>query len=210
MSRVPSSDRIGSSPRSCPRSCPGPRLRRGRGRWRAVALVAVGAAAGAIAPLDDDRAHAEETEAGHTFGVGYKVGNGLGPFGIDGIYRPVSHLAIDVQASYVSNSAPGTENAWGIGFAPMAAVEWKSQGHSPYFGAGLIYKYERLNGSGASASGFFFNTGVQLRFNSGLAVLGGIGVNHLGNGLQGLDGNFFALTEPGWHFNLEAGLRYFF
>jgi hypothetical protein len=92
----------------------------------------------------------------------------------------------------------------------MVAFDWKSQGHSPYLGAGFIYKYERLSGNGSSATGFFINTGVQLRFASGLGIIGGIGVNHLGTGLGGLDGNFFNVTDDGWHFNVEAGARYYF
>jgi len=156
---------------------------------------------------------AEELDAGHGIGVGYKIGNGLGFFGADVVARYIPHVAVDLQANYVSvsMSQPGgsTLTATGFGLAPTVQAQWKTIGHTPYIGVGLVYVRESLQGVTASATGFLLNAGYEWRFASGVGVLVGIGLDDLGT-VHATDGTTTLDAPGGLLFNIEAGVRYFF
>jgi hypothetical protein len=158
-------------------------------------------------------ARAEETDSGHGIGVGYKIGNGLGFVGADVVGRYIPHVAIDLQANYVSVSV-GQPNgsaltASGYGFAPMVQAQWKTIGHTPYLGVGLVYAHESLEGATASATGFLLNAGYEWRFASGVGVLVGGGIDDLGT-IHATSPTATLDAPGGVLFNLEAGVRYFF
>jgi hypothetical protein len=158
-------------------------------------------------------AEAEE-ESQRTYGIGYRAGNGLGLAGVDATARWIPHVAVDLQLAYAADSTTGV-SGHGFGVSPMIQGDWRSAGHSPYIGAGYVYKYEWFkadaggNSTGRGNSGFFFNAGYKLRFSSGISALLGIGVIHMGDKYEGIDNSFFTVAH-GWYFNWEAGLQYFF
>lgn len=156
---------------------------------------------------------AEETDSGHGIGVGYKIGNGLGFVGADVVARYIPHVAIDLQANYVSASVQqpdgSTLTASGYGLAPMVQAQWKTIGHTPYLGIGFVYAHESLEGVTASATGFLLNAGYEWRFASGVGVLVGGGLDDLGT-IHATNGTTTLDAPGGAHFNIEAGVRYFF
>lgn len=157
--------------------------------------------------------HAEETDGGHGIGLGYKIGNGLGFVGADVVGRFIPHLAIDLQANYLSVSvgqpSGSSLTATGYGFAPMLQAQWKTIGHTPYLGVGLVYAHESVEGASASATGFLLNAGYEWRFASGVGVLVGAGIDDLGT-IHATSPTATLDAPGGVLFNLEAGVRYFF
>jgi hypothetical protein len=165
-------------------------------------------AAALSAALPSNPAHAEETEP-HLFGVGYKIGNGLGFLGADVIIRGIPHVTFDLQANYFSVSSTGTDSASGYGLAPTVQLQWSPVGHTPYLGLGYVYAHVSSGQATASASGFLINAGYEWRFASGIGILVGGGAAYLGN-IQATNGVDTISVAGGWHPNLEAGLRYYF
>jgi hypothetical protein len=158
-------------------------------------------------------ARAEETE-GHPFGVGYKIGNGIGLLGADLIVREIPHVAFDLQANYLSESIDegygSTETATGYGFAPTVQLQLKSFGHTPYVGIGFAYVHLSMGEVTGSASALLVNIGYEWRFASGVGILLGGGLADIGSiNAMGADGS--SIHESGGaHFNIEAGVRYYF
>jgi hypothetical protein len=147
---------------------------------------------------------AEEVQA-RKIGVGYKIGNGIGFAGGDVVLRLVPHVVFDFQASYAS-----IDGMTGYGLAPTVQLQLKDVGHTPYLGVGIQYANLSDADRGGYATGFVANAGYEWRFASGVGVLVGGGVQDLGKvhvtkGIAASDGN-----SGGVHFNIEAGVRYFF
>jgi hypothetical protein len=164
---------------------------------RTLSLVAVLLAA-------SKTARAEEVVQ-RKIGVGYKLGNGIGFAGGDVILRLLPHVVVDVQASYASWG-----DASGFGIAPTVQIDLKTIGHTPYLGAGLVYAEMSNAVARADVTGLVANAGYEWRFASGLGLMAGAGVQDVGSvhaqsGANSLDG-----PDIGVHFNLEAGVRYFF
>jgi hypothetical protein len=152
---------------------------------------------------------AAEAVASKKLGVGYKIGNGLGFVGGDVIVSPIEHLSFDLQANWFRISSNGS-SASGYGLAPAAQVHLLAGNvSSPYMALGFLYATLTREGVTASAKGFFVNLGYEWRWGSGLGILLGGGVNHLGaihvtNGVDTLD------APGGTNVNIEVGLRYMF
>jgi hypothetical protein len=142
-------------------------------------------------------------------GVGYKLGNGLGFVGADIIVAPIEHLAVDLQVNYESFSEPNG-SATGVGFAPSIQGRLNgSQLSTPYLGVGWVHASLSLQNVSASVSGFFANAGYEWRWDSGLGILLGGGVAHLG-AVHATDGVTTITRNGGWFPNLEFGVRYMF
>lgn len=141
------------------------------------------------------------------FGLGYKVGNGLGFAGGDLIISPVPHVALDLQANYMSVSTSyGT--AGGYGLAPAIQVYLAEPGHhTPYIDVGYIYATMSLQTVKASASGYFLNGGYEWKWFSGrFCLLLGAGIEYLGT-IYATDGVTTINTPGGVHFNIEVSPR---
>jgi hypothetical protein len=139
-------------------------------------------------------------------GVGYKVGNGLGLEGGDVVLRLLPHIVFDLQASYASSGG-----ASGFGVAPTVQVDLKSVGHTPYVSAGVIYFQISDANSAGHVTGFVANAGYDWRFASGIGLMVGAGVGDAGAVHVTRGGAAdFSTSNIGVHFNLEAGVRYFF
>jgi len=173
-------------------------------------LVSLLAVVAVLGPSTSARADESAGEvASKRLGVGYKIGNGLGFVGADVIIVPMDHLSLDLQANYLSvGTDAGT--ATGYGLAPSVQAHlFKGQVSSPYLGLGYVFASLSLDTITSSTSGFFANVGYDWRWSSGLGILVGAGVAHLGNvhatnGVETLD------RPGGTLFNLEVGLRYMF
>jgi hypothetical protein len=142
-------------------------------------------------------------------GIGYKIGNGLGLVGADIVVAPIEHLAFDVQLNYFSASeASGT--AHGYGFAPAAQGRlFGGQRSTPYVGLGLAHISLTLDNVTATGTAVFANLGFEWRWPSGLGILLGGGVSHLGT-ITATDQVTTISQKGGWLPNLEVGLRYMF
>src|SRR5262245_35996733 len=161
-----------------------------------AAAMLVGRAAAALA---------DEPPPHKFLGVGYKIGNGMGVIGGDVIISPIDHLTFDLQANYFAEAG-----AAGYGLVPMLQVHlFSGQVSSPYLGAGVLYATLSMDNVTASATGVVANAGYEWRWASGLGILLGGGINHLGN-IHATDG-VTTVDAPGvTQFNIEAGLRFMF
>jgi len=164
---------------------------------------------GAGAPAGYPPPAAESPAAGKKLGVGYKIGNGLGFLGADIVVAPIEHVAVDLQVNYFSASQPnGT--AHGFGFAP--AVQGRLNGgqrSTPYLGLGLAHISLTLDNVTASGTAVFANLGYEWRWDSGLGILLGGGIAHLGT-ITASDQVTTISRKGGWLPNLEFGVRYMF
>jgi hypothetical protein len=139
-------------------------------------------------------------------GVGYKLGNRLSFLGADVIVAPIEHLALDFQASVISESSVS-----GYGIAPALQGRLNAgQTHSPYVALGFLWMKAKLGAQSGSAAGGFLNVGYEWRWSSGLGILLGGGISTLANEIRLTDGIVIALQPGGLRPNLEAGLRYTF
>ena len=150
----------------------------------------------------------EAASATH-FGLGYKIGNGLGLVGGDIIIGPFPHVAIDLQANYMSgDTSYGT--ATGYGLAPALQVYFMPPGrHTPFIDVGYLYATMSLQNVKASATGFFINGGYEWKWTPGFSLLLGAGVGYLGT-IHATDGITTIDRSGGTHFNLEVGPRFMF
>ena len=143
-------------------------------------------------------------------GVGYKIGNGMGFVGGDIVVNVVDHLALDVQANWMSEDVGNQQTATGWGFGAEAQLFLKAgQVSSPYLGLGLLRASMSVGDATASATGYFANVGYEFRWSWGLGILLGLGGGYIGSvhaqsATQSID------VPAGGSFNLEAGLRYMF
>lgn len=176
--------------------------------WAAAAALIVSVVS-APARAQTATASEEPAVASKRLGVGYKAGNGLGFVGADVIISPVDHLTFDLQANYFSaKTNSGTASGYGLAPAIQGHL-FKGQVSSPYIGLGYVFASLSLDNVSASASGVFGNVGYEWRWESGLGIILGAGVGHLGtvhatNGVETLD------APGGTYFNLETGLRFMF
>jgi hypothetical protein len=157
-------------------------------------------------------ARAEETDA-QPFGIGYKIGNGIGFVGGDLIVRAIPYVSLDLQANYVSvpvDQGNGTiASATGYGFAPMVQGQLKPVGHTPYLGLGFVYAHLSLGDVTGSVSALLVNAGYEWRFASGVGILLGGGIAEIGS-VHAMSSTSSIDESGGLHFNIEAGLRYYF
>ena len=143
------------------------------------------------------------------------AGNGIGLVGADLIVRAVPYVAVDLQANYLAVSVDQgtgmTATASGYGFAPTLQAQLKPVGHTPYLGLGFAYVHLSLNDVTGSASALLVNAGYEWRFASGVGVLLGGGIADIGSvHAMSADGSTMISESGGVHFNLEAGVRYYF
>ena len=158
-------------------------------------------------------ARAEETD-GHPVGVGYKIGNGIGFLGADVVVRAIPHLALDLQANYLSEAVntgyTTTDTATGYGLAPTLQFQFKTVGHTPYIGLGFAYVHLSLRDATGTTSALLVNFGYEWRFASGVGVMVGGGIADIGGiNVVGSDGTSIS-ASGGVHANIEAGVRYYF
>ncbi len=144
-----------------------------------------------------------------SFGVGYKIGNGLGFQGADVVIGLTDQFSLGLQANNFSSTDSAGSKISGYGVAPFAEYRLNVSGSTPYLSAGLLYATLTLDDVRASASGGFANIGWQWRWQFGLAVHVGAGVGYLGS-VKATDGINSIERSGGAHFNIESGLRYFF
>jgi hypothetical protein len=161
-------------------------------------------------------ATAAESEV-HTFGVGYKIGNGLGFAGGDLIVRAWPHVSFDLQVNYLSASDTSygdTLTLSGVGFAPGVHLQLKPVGHTPYVSVGALYlrfsAHDDVNSGTGTATGFFANVGYEWRFASHIGVLVGAGISDLLTLHGDTEAASFTYKPDKVFFNIESGLRYFF
>jgi hypothetical protein len=143
------------------------------------------------------------------FGLGYKLGNGLGFLGADAILSPLPHVALDFQVSAFSAATTGG-SASGVGLAPMLQLFFSDPGRStPYLGFGWLHASASLQNITASVSGYAANVGYEWKWSSGFGILLGGGVAVLGKATA-TDGVNTVSISGGVHPNLELGLRFLF
>jgi hypothetical protein len=168
-----------------------------------------------VSLAEPNAARAEETDA-QPLGIGYKIGNGIGVVGGDVIVRAIPYVALDLQANYLSISQTDqgtgtTVTASGYGFAPTVQGQLKPVGHTPYLGLGFAYAHLTLGGTSGSVSALLVNAGYEWRWASGVGLLVGGGIQDIGSvHLMSADGSSSISESGGVHFNLEAGVRYYF
>lgn len=141
-------------------------------------------------------------------GIGYKLGDGIGFAGADLIVSPVSHLTLDLFASYLSVTASDGSSGGTIALAPAIQVHlfdgWRS---SPYVALGVQYVSITVGGATATGTGAFGNIGWDFRFTNGFGILAGIGVQEF-QATASNGGTMVTVGSNGPAFNLELGLRY--
>jgi hypothetical protein len=143
-------------------------------------------------------------------GVGYKAGNGIGFLGGDVIVNVVPHVAIDAQASYFSLATSDGQTGTGYGLAPAVHGElYVGQRSTPYAAVGLQYASLTVGSATGTGAGGFVNLGYEWKWQSGLGIQLGGGVQYLSK-IEATDGNTTLMTGGKVNPNLEIGLRYMF
>lgn len=150
-------------------------------------------------------AHAQEPseQPAKRIGIGYKAGNGIGFSGGDLIIGVLPHLVLDVQVAAVSG--------FDSGFAVAPAVQGYlyPRTSSPYIGAGVQHIRISLGDVKANGTGYFANLGYEWRWDHGLGILVGGGVQYLDE-ITATNGTQSASVGGGFNPNIELGLRYRF
>ncbi len=188
-----------------------------------IAILAISAAAAADPPAAPPPAPPNATDAlpppapmvmptppEKLFGIGYKLGDGIGFLGGDVIINPVPHVSIDLYGTYLPLTASNGENGTAYAFAPAI------QGHlfagrrsTPYAAVGLQYVHATLGDAVASGNGFFANLGYEWKSQSGFGVLLGGGVQYLQK-VEATNGTTMVSIGGQLNPNLELGIRYMF
>ncbi|HET7826629.1 MAG TPA: hypothetical protein VFK90_14940 [Anaeromyxobacter sp.] len=146
----------------------------------------------------------EAPDAGQTsFGVGWHLGNGLGPLGAD-VIAAWPHFALELQVAYIRESS-GVGAVTGYAFAPAVRTYLFAAGSSPFALVGASLEQRRDGFASTMRGGLFANLGYEWRFESGIGLLAG-----LGGGWVGASGGVISPREPGFGLNAELGLRYMF
>lgn len=145
----------------------------------------------------------QETASSPTFGVGYKLGNGVGFAGIDLIASPIPHLAFELQLSHLADFESG------YAILPSAVGTLRATGSTPYVKVGALYLAVSDSDVTVTGSGGFANIGYEWRFNSGLGIQLGGGVGYIQD-ITAVSGNTIVSIGGEAHANLELGLRYRF
>ncbi len=145
----------------------------------------------------------------HRFGLGYKIGNGLGFVGLDLVAAISDRISLGIQGNYLSSTTSVSETATGYGVVPFAQFRLRPAGSTPYLSAGPLYATLSLDDVQASAWGGVANLGWEWVWSSGLSVNIGAGVGYLGT-IKATSG-FSSIEQPGGAaFNIESALRYYF
>ncbi len=155
-----------------------------------------------LASLASSDAHAAPDE-GPSFGVGYKVGNGVGFTSLDLLVSPIPRLTIELQAAYL----PDFDSGYGV--LPALVGSLKKTGSTPYVKAGAIYVTATDDQATASGTGVFANIGYEWKLDSGLGIQLGGGINYIGE-ITAVSGNTVVTLGGEAAPNLELGLRYRF
>jgi hypothetical protein len=146
-------------------------------------------------------------------GIGYKIGNGVGFVGGDVVIAPVPHLALDLQANYLSAQvSDGFSSRTATGWAVAPSVQgrlYSGQVNTPYVGLGFVHLALTLDNVTANVNGFFMNLGWEWRWDSGLGILLGGGFAHV-TSAHATDGVTSISRGSATMPNLEVGLRYMF
>jgi hypothetical protein len=143
-------------------------------------------------------------------GVGYKLGDGIGLYGADVIVHPVPHLYVDLYGTYVSLSTSTGDSVTGYAIAPAVQVQLHDGGRStPYLAVGTQYVHLTLLDATGSGNGVFANAGYEWKWQSGLGILLGGGIQYItkveaSNGVMTY--TMGGVAAP----NLEFGVRYMF
>ena len=145
----------------------------------------------------------------HTFGVGYKIGNGLGFVGADVVVGLGEHLSLGLQANYFAFKMDNDETATGYGGVPFVQYRFFKPRSSPYVSAGPVYAHLGFNNVTASATGALANVGWEWVWARGLSLNVGAGIAHLG-AVKATDGITSIEKPGGTFFNIESALRYYF
>jgi hypothetical protein len=131
--------------------------------------------------------------------AGYKIGNGLGPAGVDLVVQPLPRWGLDVQIA---------RSAIGVDFAP--ALQYQLD---PASGTYVSLGYNRtaleVFGQPLGRNGLFANVGRQWQPWPKVGVIAGVGYH---TALPSTDVVFGqTVTSAGWGaVNFEFGLRYYF
>jgi hypothetical protein len=164
-------------------------------------------------------AWAEEVPAQHhrIVGLGWKVGNGLGPRGADLVVAPWPSLAFELHVAAlreeVDEPTPDEPTGWGI--VPLArlyplANRSNATGVTPHVSAGVHYSRWEFGALRWSRTELVVNGGPEWRW-SGLRLLLGAGIHYARRGLRRSNGSEWVEVDGGRPLlNLEAGLRYMF
>ena len=171
-----------------------------------IAVLALSSVASAQAPSETTASSPPEK----TFGIGYKAGNGIGFLGGDVIINPLPHLSLDLYGTYVVMTASNGDK--GTGFALAPAIQghlFDGQRSTPYAAVGLQYAKMSLDGATASGVGTFANLGYEWKWDSGLGVQLGGGVQYLSK-VEATNGTTSVMLGGKLNPNLEIGIRYMF
>lgn len=137
--------------------------------------------------------------------MGYHPGNFIGPLAFDVIFRALPHVTLDVQVGYSKESGPVRR----LGIAPHLQWElWRGL-RTPYLG--VAFRLERVSteGGAASSTGGCVIGGWQMRWQSGLGILVGVGVLYMST-VDLSTGPIWYHSDGGLFGTYEVGLRYFF
>lgn len=138
-------------------------------------------------------------------GIGYKIGNGIGFLGADIIIAPIDLIALDFHAAYATWG-----DADGFGLAPALQLKFRDAPKpTPYVAFGVQYAKMSLGSVSGEATGFFANAGYEWRWDSGLGILLGAGLQHMSS-VSASNGTDTISRKGGTLPNLEFGVRYLF
>jgi hypothetical protein len=146
-----------------------------------------------------------------TFGVGYKLGDGIGVLGGDVIIHPAPHLTFDLYAAFMPVSV-GSQSGTIYAAAPAIQTElFDGQRSTPYGAIGMQWASLTLGGATASGYGAYANIGYEWKWKGGFGIQLGGGVQYLQK-VSATDSQSGMTYETGGKLNpnLELGLRYMF
>jgi hypothetical protein len=154
------------------------------------------------------------SHADKLLGVGFKLGDGIGFYGADVIVSPLPHVAVDLYGTVVRMSAtsPSGMTQTGTGYAAAPAIQYHlfaGNRSTPYAAIGLQYVHLTLGDVTGSGTGGFVNAGYEWKWQSGLGIELGGGVQYIQK-VEATNGTT-TLTMGGKAApNLEFGIRYRF
>ena len=139
-----------------------------------------------------------------TVGVGYHLGNFIGPLAFDVIGRLLPHIALDLQVGYWSS-----DGVHGLGVAPQLQWEFLRGWQTPYLGLAFRYEEDWADGATAASKGGFVVAGWQFRWHSGFGALIGVGALYMTSLTLNSPGASY-YSSGGLYGTYEVGVRYFF
>jgi hypothetical protein len=169
-----------------------------------VALMASNLAVAGEQAMGSQSLHKEADSREPVIGLGYHPGNFIGPFAFDIVVRALPHVTLDLQAGY-SRERPANR----LGVAPHIQWEFRRGLHTPYLG--IAFRYERvwLDRDAVASTGGCLIGGWQVRWQSGLGLLFGVGVLYKTPvNITTTAGGYY--DSGGLFGTYEIGIRYFF